>query len=54
MAKCYTVRLVIGRLVEVTGFTILLLQGSLDAQQRYLLNLVPVILYQYCLLGRLV
>jgi len=54
MANCCTVRLVVGRLVEVKRLTILLLQGFLDAQQRYLLNLVPVILSQYCLLGRLV
>jgi hypothetical protein len=54
MATCYTVRLVVGRLVEVKRFTILSLQGFLDPQQRYFLNLVPVILSQYCPPGRLV
>jgi hypothetical protein len=39
MATYYTVRLVVGPLVEVNRFTILSLQGSLDAQQRYSLNL---------------
>jgi len=54
MATCYTIRLVVGRLVEVKRLTISSLQGFLDAQQRYFLNFVPIILSQYCLLGRLV
>jgi hypothetical protein len=52
MATCYTVRLVVGPLAEVKRLTIL--QGFLDAQQKYFLNLVPVILSQYCLPGGLV
>jgi hypothetical protein len=40
MANCCTVRLVVGRLVEVKRLTILSLQVFLDAQQRYFLNSV--------------
>ena len=44
----------LGVYLEVKMLTVLSLQGFLGAQQRYLLNLVPVILFQYFLLGRLV
>ena len=54
MATCYTVRLVVRPLAEVKRLTILSLQVFLDAQQKYFLNLVSVILSQYCLPGRLV
>ena len=43
MATCWTVRLV-RRLVVVKMLTVLSSQGFPDLQQRYLLDLVPVIL----------
>jgi hypothetical protein len=54
MATCCTIRLVVGRLVEVNRLTVLSLQRLPDAPQRYLVNLLLFILPQYFLLGRLV